>query len=183
MSRYKKPLMVFAPIMRTNRMHMPIQPTQRLQWDYFKWHYALIDLFESRRDYFFIWKALPARFQKDTITLLLRDKKNIKYDTGSLVNYWYERADRVLCDVPSMAFMECVMIGIPVLALYNPFAEKVMSDYGASLQPYTSIEEGLRLVNRFLDSGPQEYIAQRAGWLKEREEVKSNEKTLKSRRD
>ncbi len=159
-----KPIVLFAPVMRTERMHMPIVNTQPLQWDYFRWHYALIDYFASRSDFRFVWKALlqPLGFG-DTIRDLLQDKRygNISFSSDKL-SEWMIAADRILCDVPGGAFYESIFSGIPTLAFYRPKDQELRKDayhvFGPSLQPYSTIEDGIKAVEDFLDSAPKRYI-------------------------
>ena len=159
-----KPVVIFIPIMIVERMNMPIEKAQSLQWDYFKWHRALIRYFSRREDFHFIWKGLlqyPGR--GDVIADIIKDAKasNITYSTGGL-REWLPRAERVLCDIPSTAFYECIFNKVPVLSMYRPNDQKLYKDayrsYGASLQPYSCVDEGLNVIEKYLNDKPENYV-------------------------
>lgn len=160
-----KPIVVFAPIMRTERMSMPIDRSQSLQMDYINWHHALIDYFASRPDYHFIWKALPQLYGRgDSIKQILEHQcpKNITYSSSRLIE-WLAVAQRAIFDVPSTAFFEGIFTGgLPVLALFRPKDQDIREDMkricGESLQPYSSNEEGIKVIGEFLDSDLRKYI-------------------------
>lgn len=164
LARSAKPLVLYIPIMRVERMNMPIEKAQSLQWDYFKWHKALIKYFSSRKDFHFVWKSLLLYFDRgDTIADMIKDAKssNITYSMESL-REWFPKADRVICDIPSTAFYECIFNKIPVLSLYRPDDQKLHSDAyrscGLSLQPYFTVEEGISVIEKYLDSKVDNYI-------------------------
>jgi len=165
LTRHKKPLVLFLPIMRVERMNMPIGKLQSMQWDYFEWHSSLIDYFSSRNDFIFIWKSLVQRYGRgDTISRILKDRpqENIIY-SRAYIQEWLLSADRVICDIPSTAFFECVFAGLPVLGLYRPqdqeLREAARRGYGSSLRPYSNVKEGIKAVEDFLNSDPAKYIA------------------------
>jgi hypothetical protein len=162
--KHGKPVILYIPVVRRDRMHMPIQNTQMLQWDYLKWHHALIDYFLSRTDFHFIWKGINPSFEKeDQIFQLLKDRKAVNVDFASdRLHEWLSIADKALCDMPSTAFFECMFKKIPVLALYRPADQKLRKNayaaYGSSLQPYSTIDEGIQAVGGLLDTDPEKYI-------------------------
>lgn len=159
-----KPVVLYAPIMRVERMNMPIAKAQPLQWDYFKWHKELIKYFSSRRDFHFIWKAILQYYGRgDTVADMIKDSgaSNITYSTEGLRS-WLPKADRALCDTPSTAFYECIFSKLPVLAMYRPNDQKLHKDayssYGLSLRPYSSVEEGVGIIDKYLNGNPDDYI-------------------------
>lgn len=162
--KWDKPVVVFAPIMRNERMNLPIINAQILQWDYLKWHYALIDYFSSRSDYNFVWKAILNYLRPcDTIIELISNKNsgNISFSTTDL-NKWLSVADRTLFDVPSTAFFNAIFLKLPTLGFYRPNDQKLYEDayriFGPSLQARSNIEDGLRIIEEYLDSEPNKYI-------------------------
>jgi len=161
--KQEKPLIIYVPIIREERMNMPILKGQLLQWDYFDWHKALIDYFSVKRNYRFVWKSLPQRFDRgDTIEDIIKERsiKNVEFSSGLLAK-WFKKADKVICDVPSTAFFESVFAGLPTMAFYAPgqeLRENAFGEYKKSLQPYLSMEQGLNSIDEFLKSDSQEYI-------------------------
>jgi len=173
--RYRKPIdknldkrnkqvVLFVPIIREERIDLPIERGQLLQWDYFKWHNALIEYFSARKDCHFIWKSLPQGYDRgDTIQEILDDKdsRNIEFSSCRLADC-FTKVDKVICDIPSTAFFECIFAGLPTVALYVPKDQDIQNkahiDYKKSIQPYANIKEGLKAVEEFLNSDPQEYI-------------------------
>lgn len=162
--KFDKPIVLFAPITQVERPNMSYENMQAFQWGFFKWHSALIDYFSTRHDFHFIWKTLHQRFGRgDTNSDILRDKspKNIDYSTGVLFSF-FPYADRVICDVPSTAFFECIFYGLPVLTFYRPKDQKLRDDayqkYGKSLQSYSSVSEGLNKIQTYLDNDKNQYI-------------------------
>lgn len=155
--KWDKPVAVFVPIRRIDRMHMPITRSQFIQWNYFKWHYALIDYFASRDDYTFIWKAVPSQDGKhDFVSQVIecKNSSNIAFSTTDL-NKWLSIADRVICDVPSTAFYESIINNLPTLGFYCPDDQVLSEDaycrFETSLRPRSTIDEGLGTVEDFLD--------------------------------
>ena len=162
--KHDKPLVLFLPIMRVERMNMPIGKLQSLQWDYFKWHSFLMDYFSSRNDFVFVWKSLVQRHGRgDTISQMMKDRapENVIYSNTN-IQEWFLSADWVICDIPSTAFFECVFAGLPVLSLYRPedqhLRESACRSYASSLRPYSNVKEGVRAVEDFLNSDPRKYI-------------------------
>jgi hypothetical protein len=87
---------------------------------------------------------------------IIREKgyDNIRFNSQRLT-LWFPFVDRVLLDIPSTAFFEGMFSGMPVLALYRPAYQLVrqnaLGGFGASLRAYNSIDEGLGLVEEFVD--------------------------------
>ena len=159
-----KPTILFLPVMRKTRPNMPIEKALPLPMEYLRYHYALVDYFHSREDYYFIWKALAQPFGRgDVIQRILKDKNisNIKFSTNSLKK-WLPVVDRVICDVSSTAFFECIFTGLPVLAFYRPGSQKLWKEahslFGNSLQSSSTIGQSLNAIEEFLNDDPQKYV-------------------------
>ncbi len=157
-------VVLFLPIIYGSRPGRGIELNQPFPMEYVKWHRALADYFSSRKDILFIWKGLIQSEQKfDLMAEIIRAKKyeNIKFDSSSLYR-WLPFVDRVLCDIPSTAFFECLYSDMPVLALHRPkyqvLRENAHDSFGSSLRAYNCIEEGLGVVSEFLDAKREEYI-------------------------
>ena len=70
--------------------------------------------------------------------------------------------DRVICDLPSTGFFECIFSGLPVVTFddkENKASHKdAFSILGNSLKSYTTIEEKLKIVEIFLNETQEKYI-------------------------
>jgi len=159
-----KPLVVFLPVERSERMNMPIENNQSLQWDYFTWHKKVLDFFDSRQDFNFICKGMPLRYGRvDTMFHMVNDigSKNIDFSTES-IGKWFKYADRVICDVPSTAFFESILCGLPTLGLYRPKDQMLRKEayvsYAKCLKPYSNNDEGIEAINSFLNSKQESYL-------------------------
>lgn len=160
----KKRIVVFVPIVCGQRPGRPIELIQPFPMEYVKWHRALAEYLSKRDDYFFIWKGFFLTYQTFDLTaetIKERRYRNIQFDSGKLTR-WFPVADRILLDVPSTAFFETIYSGLPAMALYRPSDEQLRKDacekFRFSLRPYTSIDEGLKLVGEFLDGNREKYI-------------------------
>lgn len=160
----KKQVILYVPIIKEERTNMFVEGGQFFQWDYFKWHKALVEYFSLREDYCFVWKSLLQELGRgDTIQEMLKDRssKNIIFSSSSLTK-WLSKVDKVICDIPSTAFFESIFAGLPVMTFYSPKAKGIrgnaFSEFKKSLQPYTDVESRLKAVETFLMSEPQEYI-------------------------
>ena len=162
----KLPIVLYVPIRRSIR-RPGITRTEKnfsCTMAYLKWHHSLIAYFSSRRDFHFVWKAmalLPSEY--DTIPNILEDKgcTNISYSTANLLE-WFPKVDRVICDIPSTSFFEACLAGLPVMTLYNPVDSKLWETacdiFGNSLGRFSSTNEGIKIVEEFLDGDPGKYI-------------------------
>ena len=159
-----KNTILFIPIMCSPWPQRPNEKNQPFPMEYIAWHKALVHYFSRRDDYDFIWKGYFLKNQQYDIIKNLIDENgytNVKYYSNNL-NYWLSRVDKVVCDMPSSAFFEAIFYKKSVLALYNPKEQKLRKNaydaFGLSLAPYTNIEEGISLVNNFIDSKHEDYL-------------------------
>ena len=161
----KFPIVLYVPIIRKIRPYpVCIDKTLSPMMSYLKWHNSIIAYFSSRKDFHFVWKAAAWQpFEYDTIPNILEDKEctNISYSTTELLE-WFPKVDRVMCDIPSTSFFEACFAELPVMALYNPMdsilRENGYDCFGNSLRPYSSTDEGIKIVEEFLDGDPGDYI-------------------------
>lgn len=160
----KKPVVLYVPIIYGSRPGRSIQLNQPFPMEYVKWHRALAELFSKRKDTFFIWKGLIQPEQKFDLTAEIIGEKgydNIRFDSDRLTR-WFPFVERVLLDIPSTAFFESIYSHMPVMALYRPayqiLRKNAHGSFGSSLRAYNSIDEGLALVEEFLDGQKEKYI-------------------------
>lgn len=132
---------------------------------YFKWHKELLEFFSSRKDFDFIWKALPTGHGLvDLVPHIINDQKyiNIRYVTEPSFVEWIKKIDLALFDYPSTALYEAAVCRLPVLALFfssfNIIRESALKLFGKSLQPFSSFKEGIGKIEDFLDSNPDEFV-------------------------
>ena len=131
---------------------------------YFSWHKELVKFFDSRKDFNFIWKGIPASNEiYDPIPNLINDRgyKNIKYATESFAK-WIKKADLILLDYPSTALYEAAVSGLPVMSLYfapfNVVRESAIELFGKSLQAFCNFTEGIAKIDDFLNSNSDDFI-------------------------
>ena len=131
---------------------------------YFSWHKELVKFFDSRKDFNFIWKGIPASNEiYDPIPNLINDGgyKNIKYATEPFVK-WIKKTDLVLLDYPSTALYEAAVSGLSVMSLFfepfNVIRDSALKLFGKSLLPFSSFDEGIAKIDDFLDSNPDDFI-------------------------
>lgn len=160
----KRRVVLYVPIIYGSRPGRSMQLNQPFPMEYVKWHRALADFFSKRKDTFFIWKGLIQAEQKfDLMAEIIREKgyDNIRFDSGRLSG-WFPFVERVLSDIPSTAFFESIYSHMPVMALYRPAYQRLRKNahgsFGSSLRAYSSIDEGLALVEEFLDGQREKYI-------------------------
>jgi len=159
-----KRIVLFVPVMCTPWPNRPVEKGQPFPMEYVKWHRSLADFISTRKDYQFIWKAHLVHNQKfDLMKEILKEKKydNISFYSNKLMS-WLPVADRVLCDTPSTAFFEAIYSKLPIMGLFRPddqaLRENAYDSFGNSLRPYSSTEEGIKIVEEFLDGDPGDYI-------------------------
>jgi hypothetical protein len=159
-----KEIVLFIPIMATLYPNRPVEKGQPFPMEYVKWHKALVNYFTTINNFDFIWKGFPMPDQNfDLIRNIIVDSKilNIQFRSNNL-EHWMKKADRVICDSPSTAFFQAISSGLPVMSLYRPKDQIIQSKaekvYGASLSPYSNVEEGLKHIEKFLDGSPSSYI-------------------------
>ena len=67
-----------------------------------------------------------------------------------------------LLDYPSTAFYEAAVAKLPVMSLYNTNFMKIREGakkiFGKSLQPFSTISEGIEKVGQFLRSNPDDFV-------------------------
>lgn len=160
----KKPVVLYVPIIYGSRPGRSIQLNQPFPMEYVKWHRALAEFFSKRKETFFIWKGLIQVEQKfDLMAEIIQEEgyDNIRFDSGRLTR-WFPYVERVLIDIPSSAFFESIYSHMPVMALYRPkyqiLRKNAHGSFGSSLRAYDSIDEGLALVEEFLDGQREKYI-------------------------
>ncbi len=160
----KKPTMIFIPIICSPWPNRVVDLSQPFPMEYVKWHRALAEYLSKRDDYYFIWKGFICPNQKfNLMDEIIRKKgyKNIKFNSGRLAP-WFSKVDRVLTDISSTAFFEAIYSGLPTLSLCRladqRLYENAHKEFGTSLQAYQSIREGIKIVEKFLDSKREKYI-------------------------
>tara|TARA_B110001454_G_C12368745_1_gene287470 strand:- start:22 stop:516 length:495 start_codon:yes stop_codon:yes gene_type:complete len=143
---------------------MPIDLGVPFTMSLLRWHMSLIDYFLTRKDCHFIWKAvLQSKFNYDPIKKIIDQKKceNLTFSDANIQS-WLLKADRVICDVPSTAYFEACFAGKPVLTFHNPDEQNLIDNaydiFGDSLKSYNSFDEGLAIVDEFLNDEPEKYI-------------------------
>lgn len=159
----EKKIVLFLPIIRKYRNSS--QCKSHLQtMEAIRWHNALINYFSSRTDYEFIWKnIIRNEFFDDSIYLKFQDNQyeNIRYEDKPLKKYLLE-VDKVICDLPSTGFFECVFSGLPVVTFKdkenNRIREDALSMLGNSLKSYSTIDDKLKITERFIDDNPEKYF-------------------------
>jgi len=159
-----KQTIIFIPIMCAPWPQRPMEKGQPFPMEYVKWHKALAHYFSTRKDYNFIWKGYYLKNQKyDIMENTIDDKKynNIEFHSSKL-GHWLSKVDKVICDTPSTAFFESIFSLLPVLALYRPndqiLRKNAYGAFGRSLAPYSDIEEGISLIENFIDAKPEDYL-------------------------
>lgn len=168
-SKKDKPIILFAPMMYSQRINMLMEKGHPLQWDYFKLYTALIEYFISRNDYYFIWKAHwpSSEPEIDPIKQRLKNRgaSNITYSSSTLEG-WLSCADKLLFDCPSTAFYKGLFVGKPTLSLFSRGDQEIRKGaveiLGDSLKPYSTIREALDIVDKFVDDDPNKYIVSMA---------------------
>lgn len=162
-SQVAKKTLVYVPTMYQWDNTFWIESISPDTW-YFSWHKELMNYFNLRKDFDFIWKGIPASNKVyDPIPNMINDRscKNIRYATESFVK-WIKRADLVLLDYPSTALYEAAVSGLPVMSLYfapfNVVRESALKLFGKSLQPFSNLNEGIAKIADFLNSNPDEFV-------------------------
>ena len=159
-------VVLFVPVVYPSPAARSFQLNQPFPMEFIPWHRALAEYFSKQKDTFFIWKALiqPIGDQTyDPITQLIGSDKyeNVSFEFNK-ITYWFPYVDRILCDFPSTAFFESMYSSIPAMALYQPKHQILRFNakdcFGKSIQPYTEIDEGLKVVDNFLNAPKEDYI-------------------------
>jgi hypothetical protein len=124
---------------------------------------ALVEYFSTRRDYLFIFEALPASdLLYNPIPSFIRDGKfsNVLYSTKPFLTH-LKSTDRVICDIPSTGFYEAISAGVPVVSLCPTnwtYRQSALDYFGQLVKPFSSIAEAISHIDKFLNSGPSEYV-------------------------
>lgn len=132
---------------------------------YFHWHKQLLEFFGARKDFDFIWKALPEVDQiYDPIPDLIKERKysNVRYETDSFL-YWITKSDRFLSDYQSTPLYEAAFSGLPIFSIYPPFVKiraSAKEAFGRSVQPYADAADGIKKITAFLDSDPAKFVVE-----------------------
>lgn len=161
-----RPIILFAPIIYSQRINMLIDKTHPLQWDYFKLHKALIEYFISKKECRFVWKSYwpTSELGRDPIAKKLNDRcaSNIVYSSTDL-NRWLLYADRLLFDCPSTAFYKGLFAGKPSLALFSNGDQEIrkgaITALGNTIKSYSYVDEAIDIIDKFIDDDPNEYLA------------------------
>ena len=160
----KRRVVLFVPIIYGSRPGRSVQLNQPFPMEFAKWHRALADLFSKRKDTFFIWKGLIQQGQSfDMMAGIIREKgyENIRFESSRFTR-WFPYVERVICDIPSTAFFQCIYSYLPVVAIYRPLYQLLRKNaydgFGSSLRAGNSIDECLGIVEEFLDGQREKYI-------------------------
>jgi len=163
-SQKKRERILFLPIIRKYRNSAAYAKTHLTTMESIRWHNILIDYFSSRTDFEFIWKDVSqSKNIDDSMKLKFQDNKydNISYENKSLKEY-LPKVDKVICDIASTGFFECIFSGLPVVT-FNDKENNVMREdaflmLGDSLQSYSTLDEKLKIVEKFLEDEPEKYV-------------------------
>jgi len=162
--KHSKKTILYVPIMCAPWPQRPIEKSQPFPMEYVEWHMALADYFSRQKYIHFIWKGYFLPKQKnDFMENVIKDKEysNVEYQSNKL-DYWLRKVDKAIFDTPSTAFFEAIFMGLPVLSLYKSKDQKLRGNayhsFGTSLRDYSSVEEGLKIVDGFLAGDPEKYI-------------------------
>ncbi len=160
----KKQVVLFLPIIRKYRNSAAYTKKHITTMESIRWHNVLIDYFSSRTDCDFIWKDIaPNENFDDSIYRKFKDNQynNIRYENKALKKCLPE-VDKVICDIASTGFFECIFSGLPVVT-FNDKENDVMREdaftmLGDSLQSYSTLDEKLKIVEKYLDDDPKKYL-------------------------
>lgn len=165
LSYNQKPIVLFVPMVCTPWPSRFVEKGVPFPMEYVKWHCYLADLFSRRKEYHFIWNSLAIRDMKvDLMKEILKKEKydNISFHSKKMM-VWLPVAERVLCDIPSTAFFEAIYCKLPVMALFRPEDQELnkhcYARFEKNLRGYSSIDEGIKLVEEFLDNDAKQYVA------------------------
>ena len=160
----RKNVILFLSIVRKRRNSATYTRKHLTTMSAIRWHNALLEYFSTRSDFNFIWKD-NAYFENfdDSIFKTINNKnyKNVIYENRKLERV-LPIVSKVICDLPSTGFFECIMSGYPSITFSeidnNNIQEGAFSFLGNSLKSYSTIDEKLKIVVRFLDDNPDKYF-------------------------
>jgi hypothetical protein len=133
-----------------------------LGW-YFEFQKKVIDFFSQQPKFDFVYKHSSNQlWAKGSILQYIKEKKyrNIKIFEKHFLDA-LKFADRVIVDYPSGAFFESIVSKRPTLCIcadYFKIIDKAKNVFGKSLQQFSSIEEAISIIEKFLYADPEEYI-------------------------
>lgn len=155
---------LFVPIMSVPWPQRPVEKGQPFPMEYIRWHKKLLEYFNGKTDSHFIWKGMLLGNQKfDLAQKIIHDKKynNIEYHRNRFTD-WLGKVDKIIFDTPSTAFFESIFSKIPSLALYRPNDQNLRpnaySEFGESLKPYSTLSEGINVIDKFINADSKNYI-------------------------
>ena len=155
---------MFVPIMCVPWPQRPIEKGQPFPMEYVNWHKDLLKYFSNKKDYQFIWKGVLLANQRFDLAQRIIDDmayENIEYHRNKLTDR-FGKVKKIIFDTPSTAFFESIFSEIPSLALYRPndqiLRENAYTEFGKSLKPYSNIDEGLLLVDEFINDNASQKI-------------------------
>jgi len=115
---------------------------------YYKWQIKLWEFFESKKDWEFIWKAIPRSCHtKDPFQLKKSD--NIRYSSGNL-NEEMKNVEMVYLDYPSTPFYDAKKAGKMVLCTVL-FGKEYLRENVEGIYISESFEDSLDRLDRFLE--------------------------------
>ena len=151
-----KPLVVYVPTMfmfDARYLHGASYPCT---W-YYQLQRHLVDYFAVRKDYNFVFKAIPASDHIYNPIPLYLKKNRFKNITYSKIPFksWLLKADHVLIDYPVTALYEAIAAGVPYFVLLNSLfkvRQKAVDMLGERCVTFTTIEDAINTVKYFLDN-------------------------------
>jgi hypothetical protein len=131
---------------------------------YFEFQKSLIDFFETKKNFKFIYKHAKSPKQdwaKSSILQYIYEKKasNITVFQGELMKL-FPSVDRVIMDYPSGALFEAVVAGKSVFCFFPeyfrilPEAKRIFKN---SFEPFHHPKDAISALDGFLDSDPDQY--------------------------
>lgn len=138
---------------------------------YYEFQKKLINFFATEKRFDFIYKHADAPGQvwaKQSTLEYIRElgADNIKVYKKSFTES-LKGADRVIVDFPSGALFETVAARKPVLCLYGDsfnIIDEARDMFGKSLQRFTSYEEAILEIKKFLHGDKNEYLVKETPW-------------------
>ena len=129
---------------------------------FFNFQKKLLEHFSTRKDFTFVWKGLPqSDFIYNPIPDFIKDNNfsNVEIATTPFVQHLLT-ADRVILDMPSTAFYEAILAGIPTMSLCHKaqiLRKGAAEYYDNLLKFFTDIPEAIKYIDNFLNGDPDDY--------------------------